>query len=413
MKILVTLLIIITIFYIIFHTLKYVFRHTTKTTKYYFKNNQKIVDIPQIVTTQFTEYKKLYPSAKITEFRSFNPSVFSYNNKFYYTLRVTNANYCANKNRIQNYVLNHQVTISFVVILSSEGNIIEIYAPELFNELQGDCYSIGFEDARPIVFNDKLYLVTSKRNESHQCTPKMHLIEISLKDYDLDTVKVIDKYRVIPLESPFNDSKPEKNWMPFVYSANTTIDNTQNSTGSSLCFVYSVKPHKIIQCGIVDDISGNTGSDINIGNDNGGNKTDGGKCIAHWSTDSDIVPRGLRGSSQVIKIKLPVGYTDPTFGALEYAYMCLVHKRSISVITIYGMYTSNFVLFKSTPPFNIIKVGPEFTFDTLVDEKYSQIEFTSGLAIDANENLYITYGLNDCHAKLCIVPLSVVMSSMF
>ena len=66
-----------------------------------------------------------------------------------------------------------------------------------------------------------------------------------------------------------------------------------------------------------------------------------------------------------------------------------------------------FYIFDSTPPFEILRVSPEFN----ISKKFAPIEYGSGLLINSENNLVtISFGVNDCYENIVQTPLQNILN---
>jgi predicted GH43/DUF377 family glycosyl hydrolase len=297
------------------------------------------------------------------EWRIYNPSIFTYQDRQYYVFRVSNSiSLRCDILQNLNVLLQPHSIISYVAILAPNGNFLYIDNPP--EEVK--CPK-GYEDARSIIINDNLYLAVNQRYYSSlekKCGSRMILLEIKNLNI-LTTQSKITANRELTLTT---DDIPlqfhEKNWSPFVYQ-------------NELHFVYSILPHIVLKC----DLSN-------------------GKCYLAGKTDSEI-PSRYRGGSQA---RLWKGM-----------YVSFAHQRYKILY-----YQSIIYLFEAQPPFRILGWSPEFVFEdnhiAFVDASHRddyyayEIHFISGFDI-VGDDFHITYGLNDCSSKLCVVKGDEIVKS--
>lgn len=154
--------------------------------------------------------------------------------------------------------------------------------------------------------------------------------------------------------------KLEKNWMPFEYN-------------DELYFEYSISPHIILKADI-----------------------ESGSCVEYYRTsylNSCNIHFGGGAPSQIVyvdgkKYFLGIGHIRKDF------FLTKLTRKNF------------FYLFNSFPPFNIIKISPPLNFIN------ASIEFASGLLIENNENVIISFGINDCSGMILKYKLKDVLKIM-
>ena len=112
---------------------------------------------------------------------------------------------------------------SYIVILCPNGNICFVYDDQKLEK----CPS-GYEDPRSFILSDKLYIVVNRRNSD--CYTQMYLLKFL--DMDFKNKNVCKNFNKILLNTEFQQTKKEKNWMPFVHE-------------NELYFIYN--PHIILK----------------------------------------------------------------------------------------------------------------------------------------------------------------------
>lgn len=315
------------------------------------------------------QIQELYSIKEFENYRTYNPGVFILNNNSnpWFIYRVSNFTLCGlsgckiwdngNKNKINSYIF----------LLAPNGEIIKVTHPEFAME---NCVR-GCEDARTIVYKDKLMLVCNS-SSGENCLRKMMIMELDLQELNeikLQYVPIFGEKRtmvreIMPsryseLKIRFDQDKNQKNWMPFIFN-------------DDLYFVYSVQPHIILKY------------------------HEDGTCNKIYETSNDSVPKNLRGGTSIVKTS-------------SHYYLGLLHVREADHRYVTYMYA-----FDSSPPFGIAKISKPFVFGE-GDIRTKRIQFASGLEM-VNEHgvnyLYITYGEDDCRAKLCKIKETDAMNAL-
>ena len=76
-------------------------------------------------------------------------------------------------------------------------------------------------------------------------------------------------------------------------------------------------------------------------------------------------------------------------------------------------YTHFFYTVDPRPPFGILAIAPEFCIASHQDPNDCEtIQFAGGLALQGDDRLVVSYGVNDCEAKLATFPLDRVWAAL-
>lgn len=156
-------------------------------------------------------------------------------------------------------------------------------------------------------------------------------------------------------------NKVEKNWMPFQHH-------------NSLMFEYSLQPHIILKCHLRS-----------------------GDCEEVYRTacDSPLFDTYKCGGGAPAKLI--------TWNQKDY-FLGLAH---ISINESPVVRKTFFYAFDSEPPFQISYVGEPIDFSP-----EDHIEFATGLLIQNNETVIVSYGKNDCSCEMIYLNLDEIMTSL-
>jgi len=190
----------------------------------------------------------------------------------------------------------------------------------------------GLEDARVVVWNDRLYLCGVRRDTTDNGEGRMELSQIGWNG------RVMKEHRRHRISSP-DDSYCEKNWMPIV--------------DKPFHFMRWANPVHVVKCDI---------------------KT-GKVTTVFQGTEKLDLPRELRGGSHVVR-----------FG--DY-YICATHEVQFTPDEQGrkdGIYTHRFLVYDKD--WNFVNCTPQFN---LMDGK---IEFITGMA-KLGEDVLISFGFQD------------------
>jgi predicted GH43/DUF377 family glycosyl hydrolase len=316
------------------------------------KNNEIIVPI---ITTTLPQDNNLVifekPKDAVTD-RWYNPSIFEYDNQIYYTHRVHIG---TNKSGID-YILGD---FKSKIIITKETHVWNIVIPNTFKAIN------GFEDARPIVYKNKLYLIVNEIDQNTKYSFIFILI-FKCKDLQINNNK-ISPTQILKCTYTHDKIRTQKNWIPFFYQ-------------QQMYMIYSFNPLTILQINLKSGIT-------NL-----------------YSSKKHNIPKSLRGSSNIIH-----------YNGLKYnnCFLTVAHTKYKCI------YTNNFVLLNNEPPFDIIGISDEFTMEKnkllIVNDTKRKlyntigfvnpiIQFVAGL-LQTQNNLIITYGQTDYYS--CQFVISV------
>lgn len=313
-------------------------------------------------TPQCDTVKGLFGQAKIYQlpykpshqaqkagYKAYNPSVVKINDDYLYTYRVSNFTNCKTGGLFDAF---SNVKIS-KPREGFESRLVIEYKSNNFDVVN----AVGLEDVRPIVIGDNVILTGSMRTGVGGMS-EMWMAELPVNMLELngsDSIKLADMTKLTLDE--YGKTRAEKNWMPFA----------QNDR---LLFIYSINPHVIVEC----DKNGHS------------------RKIA--TTSSDLVPKQIRGGGQVIE------YNGE--------YLAMGHVRRTT-----NSYVTYFYTFSKDDNFRITSISKPFVFDDEYNRMKTNIQFASGLVInEETQTAVITYGEQDCDAKVCHIPLHAIIEVM-
>lgn len=308
-----------------------------------------------VVSYEFKNIVSLFPNINKKIYKAINPSVFTLNNTTYTTFRLT-ANHYLSLHKIKTWILGNNADYESKIVIISENSKSEVITPNIkdiseYDEItKGKTYlHTGYEDARPVVINNKIYLTV--------CTLANHVLHTQLgliKLLETEIEKPIILANQFKLLDPSrNKTNGQKNWMPFIYQ-------------NELYYVFSVNPHLILKC-----------------------NPETGRNLQHSITYPNL-NEDIRGGSNIIT------YNHPDFGMV---YLALTHVRR------YMFYTHQLYIFESISPFKIISITKEFYFESdkikILNPRYKNylkffwnVQFGSGILCDGNM-IYLYYGHNN------------------
>jgi len=318
----------------------------------------EIYELDQIHRNRPHEHTQLFDHQGWNDFRAYNPSVTfcREQSQLYYSYRVSNYTMCRELPNTLFFPKRDQIK-SFIVISSEDGRVFAVQLPS--NLSSPGCVQ-GFEDPRTFIHNGKFYIVANVHSRLN-CDTQMFLVSFPLTDLTDNTnftqVQSIAPSQIIPLETsnPRDRNQMQKNWMPFVHQ-------------NRICFVYSVNPHIVYKC---DESTG--------------------ECVKLAETTNPTISTSIRGGSQ---IQL---YKD--------RYIAFTHKRDAN------RYSTQIYAFSPTYPFHITHMTDDFMFATGANLSNLLVQFVAGFDIK-NDVAYVTYGEQDCHAKVCKIPMQRIMAAL-
>jgi hypothetical protein len=350
----------------------------------------------------------------LRDFKCYNPCLFTLQDgnlapdEVYWVYRMCNFTLCpGNRNAFHD-----QRTQSRTLITNPSGDLFAISHPNV----SGAVCAQGCQDARTFICDNKLYLACNDTS-GENCRREMYIMEVDInrvrsrsgpvrddnskkRDVKPRDVSVVSMER---LNAEFGNERDQKNWMPLV------IDN-------QIYFVYSVNPHIILRYR----------PGLHPRKYPGKTRIPGEKEIVNCEkvaeTSNSKLPSGLRGGGQIIRVRkwnrthaLTFRQRSDVSYRPEDLYLGIVHTRdSLSE------YSTYFYAFEIVHPYRVKYISKGFVFGEAGSHS-KRIQFASGLAQVVHRNhetgrdenmLYITYGENDCTAKLCILNEAHVLSAL-
>ena len=157
----------------------------------------------------------------------------------------------------------------------------------------------------------------------------------------------------------------QKNWLPFV------VDDV-------LYVSYSLCPHIVLRC---DEQSG--------------------ACTEVYRSRLPGCYAKLRGGAAPVGVghglMLGVAHTTANF------------TTSMRGGRLFAVYSHHLYLQQATPPFELVHVSPPFRFASEFGSRLDNLQFCSGLAVDAQGRGVLSYGVGDCVARAMHFNLSDVL----
>lgn len=318
-----------------------------------------IHDLEQIHRNRPHEHSQMFDHKDWKDFRAYNPSV-TYcreQSQLYYTYRVSNYTMCREMPNTLFFPKRNQIK-SFIIISTEDKRVFAVKLPS--NLASNGCVQ-GFEDPRTFIHNNKFYIVANVHSRLN-CDTQMFLVSFPLSDItdngNFTQVQSITPSQILPLETsnPKDRNQMQKNWMPFVLNNN------------HICFVYSVNPHIIYKC---DESTG--------------------ECTKLAETTNPTISTSIRGGSQVQFYKGQ--------------YIAFTHKRDAN------RYRTQIYAFSPQYPYHVTHITDDFMFATGANVSNLLVQFVAGFDIK-DDIAYVTYGEQDCHAKVCRIPMKRIMDAL-
>ena len=282
----------------------------------------------------------------------YNLSVHKYEDGYEGVIRCSSSNGC------ETFSPGPLFSYVFYVKFNNSGNILDVKLLDL------DYYSMigcsgkfgyetnGIEDPKLFIYKREQWVVANIIGSNQQPNVCKNAICIFKAQYPRKTFKILD----VPLG--YNPNQTQKNWSFFEHE------------GDLLC-EYSILPHIILKI------------DTNLGITTELHKT--GK------NGIDVTSyKSLRGGANSIRITL----------AMKEYYLNIGH-----ITTGYPHdYKQFFYIFEAKPPFEILGISEPSKLDYK-----ARIQFASGIS-EFNDNIYVSYGISDCHNRISIFSKTKIMS---
>jgi predicted GH43/DUF377 family glycosyl hydrolase len=326
----------------------------------------KCLDIQTTILPDIS--KIIYPDTEV--YKSYNPTLFKYNNKIYTIFRLAygeifsiKKTYVGLTGQMKNYPSSICIYNGCKLKTISIPDILKLY-PE-FKNIK---YRLtGYEDPRAVIVENKLVLLVCCFANNNKYV-QMALVSIELSEIDSifsrETKESIVCSNFKLLNPSLNTDKYQKNWTPFIYN-------------NQLYLIYSINPWIIFHCNIYD-----------------------GKVIQVTEKKFNL-HNFIRGGSNCII------YDSKTFGTV---YLGIAHIRR----NMY--YTHIFYIFKNDIDFSLYAISNEFIFTDkhikFINKKiesslkfFINVQFAAGLLINSNK-LLISYGESNVRSKICYLDLN-------
>lgn len=300
----------------------------------------------------------LIPSIETNGTGLMNPSVINLNGKIVVNIRHVNYTFYHSEKKLFQHPFGpltylhpendmHLRTWNIYCELDDDLNITRHQRIDTSNFPEKEAWDfVGLEDARLIVWDDKLYTTGVRRDIKPNGEGRMELCEIVVTP---DNVKEISRFRIPPPKDP--NSYCEKNWMPI--------------EGIDYHYVKWGNPTEVVKVNPVDE-----------------------SCETVHLSDYVYIPRDLRGGTQVIP------YGDN--------YIALTHEVDLfnsEVGRKDAVYRHRFIIWDKN--WNIIKATDDLG---LMD---GHVEFAVGMCKKGDDYL-ITYGWQDNGAYIMQIPATAL-----
>lgn len=231
------------------------------------------------------------------------------------------------------------------------------------------------EDARIIVFNEKIYVIYNDNIEEAEGHPsirrEIYIVEvIPLKNgrFDCETPVLLKHPKNFP------EREAEKNWTPFIYN-------------DKLLLEYTLQPHEILlpnletgECEIL-------------------HKIDYELPLANNFTWND-----LRGGTPAI-------LDGSNYLAFFHSYK--IASSSIAAENVYHYFMGAYT-FSASPPFliNAVSTMPIFGNDLYTDSNFHKRVVYPGGFVQSNNRIYVVYGKDDQYTYVMILDKEKLMDSL-
>ncbi|CAH6419262.1 Hypothetical protein HVR_LOCUS462 [uncultured virus] len=291
-------------------------------------------------------------------------------------IRGCTWNGCHNNNTYPVFSYPYHIT------LDNDGTVLTLDRINLNYSLLNKCdksyrdiHANGIEDPKLFIYRDEEWCIGSclgTEQQPHPCINSMCIFKIT---DPRNTFKVI-----IP-PSWVGALQRQKNWSPFEWN------------GRLLC-EYTIQPHVIIE---IDPTTGKTQE----------------LCRSGTGPDNITQLSSMRGGAPPILINLPsileTNSTGPTGDQIlkfnttyDRVYIGIGHTHPSKI----SGYVHFFYMFEPNPPFKIIGISDIFKMDRI-----ETIQFAAGMSIQ-DDNVYISYGVNDCSNRISRYDLADVLISL-
>jgi len=282
----------------------------------------------------------------------YNLSAYKYKDGYRGVIRCSSSNGC------ETFSPGPLFSYVFYVKFNNSGNISTIKLLDLdYGTMIGCNGKLGYEtngieDPKLFIYKKEQWVVANIIGSNQQPNVCKNAICIFKVKYPRETFKILS----VPLN--VNPDQTQKNWSFFEHN------------GDLLC-EYSILPHIILKI------------DINLGITTEVYKT-GKKGLDVTSYKS------LRGGSNSIRTTLN-------------GKKCYLNIGHITTGYPYD-YKHFFYIFECKPPFEILGI----TEPSKLDSK-ARIQFAAGIS-EFKDNIYVTYGISDCHNRISIFSKTKIMS---
>lgn len=265
---------------------------------------------------------------------------------------------CSSSNGCEPFSPGPLFSYVFYVKFNNSGNVLKTKLLDLDYGTMIGCHgkfgyeTNGIEDPKLFTYKREQWVVANIIGSDKQPSLCNNTICIFKLKHPLQTFKILS------VPNNVNPNQTQKNWSFFEHK------------GDLLC-EYSISPHVILK---VDTNLGTTTELYKTGNN--------GLDVTSY--------KSLRGGANSIKI---------TLGTKQY-YLNIGH-----ITTGYPHdYKQFFYIFESKPPFKILGISDPSKLDSK-----ARIQFAAGIS-EFENNIYVSYGISDCHNRISIFSKSKIMS---
>jgi hypothetical protein len=282
----------------------------------------------------------------------YNLSVHKYKDGYQGVIRCSSSNGCDafSPGPLFSYV--------FYVRFNNSGNILDAKLLDLdYNNMIGCNGKFGYEtngieDPKLFIYKGEQWVIANILGSNQQfdvCKNAMCIFKVK---YPRETFKILS----VPIN--YNLNQVQKNWSFF------------ENDGDLLC-EYSISPHIILKI------------DINLGTTTEVYKT--------GRSGLDVTSyKSLRGGSNSIQTILNGKKYYLNIGHITTGYP---HD-----------YKQFFYIFEHKPPFKLLEISEPSKLDSK-----ARIQFAAGIS-EYDDNIYVSYGISDCHNRISVFNKSKIMS---
>lgn len=247
---------------------------------------------------------------------------------------------------------------TYYISLDNAGTVIDVKLIDLDYNNMVHCKgkfgyeSNGSEDPKMFIYNNEKWVVANvlgTKEQPNVCKNAICIFKVNNSKSTFKILKVPDNV---------DPQRTQKNWSFFEYNGDLLAE-------------YSIQPHIILK--------------VNV---NEGTTTELHRS-GHQGYDVSSYA-ALRGNANSIRIMLDN----------KFYYLGIGHITSGNP----GDYKHFFYLFNSEPPFDVIEISEPSKLD-----HRARIQFVGGLS-EFDDNIYVSYGIEDCYNRISIFSKNKMMS---